>query len=373
MAPITKKTISIHIAGWILFLAFPLVFIASGSQNPTLSKFFLNPSYWVFLFLFVIAFYFHTYFLIPRLLFQKKYIVYISSLIIILTAVVYLKPFDHLLSSVQSDRRTEMTERPFDRQVAPPRGEPPARPPGRDFPPQGKRSGIRFDIISVFLFLVLVLVGISINYVQRLRHTQQLAAKAEADRIHAELSFLKAQINPHFLFNTLNNIYYLAVSGSNQTAESVMKLSNIMRYVTDEVQEDFVSLENEISCITDYIDLQRLRLGQKVTIDFRVSGDPADKKIAPLVLIPFIENVFKYGVSNHDVSLLKILIGTEGNTITMETENKLFPDQIPRERTGIGIKITETRLSQIYPGQYRLQVNREDGLFRLYLKINLTE
>jgi len=108
------------------------------------------------------------------------------------------------------------------------------------------------------------------------------AARAEADKANAELSFLKAQINPHFLFNTLNNIYSLAVIKSDVTADSIMKLSNIMRYVTDEATEDFVPLQDELHCLTDYIELQRLRLGKKVTLNYAIAGDPAYKKLRRL-------------------------------------------------------------------------------------------
>jgi len=110
----------------------------------------------------------------------------------------------------------------------------------------------------------------------------------ENQRLSAELAFLKSQINPHFLFNTLNNIYTMVVIKDENAPDSIMKLSNIMRYVTDDANEDFVPLQNEIDFIKDYIELQRLRLGEKTYVDLDISGDIEGKLIAPLILMTFI-------------------------------------------------------------------------------------
>src|SRR6201999_506982 len=103
-----------------------------------------------------------------------------------------------------------------------------------------------------------------------------------------------------FLFNTLNNIYTLAVIQDEHAPDSILKLSNIMRYVTDDTREDFVPLQSEVDCINDYIELQKLRLGTKTQVDFKITGDIESKQIAPLILMTFIENVFKYGISKHE-------------------------------------------------------------------------
>jgi two-component system LytT family sensor kinase len=124
------------------------------------------------------------------------------------------------------------------------------------------------DMVGLFIFIIVMGLGIAISTVQKWQLTEQMVIRAEAEKAHAELSFLKAQINPHFLFNTLNNIYALSVTDSKHTSESIMKLSNIMRYVTDEVTEDFVLLQSEIDCINDYIDLQKLRLSKKTALRF---------------------------------------------------------------------------------------------------------
>src|SRR5205823_10521035 len=119
----------------------------------------------------------------------------------------------------------------------------------------------------------------ALSILKEWRNIEQRAAKAEADKANAELAFLKAQINPHFLFNTLNNIYSLAVTKSEMTPVSIMKFANIMRYVTDEVTQDFVPLQSEIDCASDYIDLQRMRLSKKVYVDYSVTGNLDGKQI----------------------------------------------------------------------------------------------
>ena len=120
---------------------------------------------------------------------------------------------------------------------------------------------------------------------------------AEKEKVNAELSYLKAQINPHFLFNTLNSIYSLAIEKSDYTATAVVKLSSMMRYVITDASHKFVPLEKEINYISNYIELQKLRIDSSIKLMYTVTGDISDKKIAPLVLISFIENAFKYGVN----------------------------------------------------------------------------
>jgi two-component system LytT family sensor kinase len=185
---------------------------------------------------------------------------------------------------------------------------------------------------------MIITLSVAMDLTRRWRATMERASRAEADKANAELSFLKAQINPHFLFNTLNNIYSMAVTRNEHTPAMIMKLSNIMRYVTDDVNEDFVSLQSEVDCITDYIDLQKLRLGKKVTLDFSVAGDLDHKKISPLILMTFIENVFKYGTSNHEQSnlLIKLVVGEGPHRFSHAKSIVSFDRKI--ERTGIGIE-----------------------------------
>ena len=257
----------------------------------------------------------------------------------------------------------------INRQGPPPenfRKAPPDKPPGPPGEQSGRRSP-RVDVVSIFLFIMILAMSLAIQIRQRLRLAEQRALKAEADKANAELSFLKAQINPHFLFNTLNNIYSLAAVKSGHTAESIMKLSNIMRYVTDDIREEYVPLENEVSFISDYIDLQRLRLGDKMEVGFLVSGKITGKKIAPLMLMTFIENVFKYGISKHEPSAIDIQLTATSDMIRFFCQNKLYPAPRQAESTGIGIDNTKQRLQHLYPGKHELSIKTENGKYTVLL------
>ena len=236
--------------------------------------------------------------------------------------------------------------------------------------PTGK-AGPRFDIISLLLFVMIWSLSSAISIVKEWRYTLQRVVLAEAEKARAELAFLKAQINPHFLFNTLNNIYSLAVTKNNDTPSAIMKLSNIMRYLTDDATHDYVPLQSEVECISDYIELQRLRLNQKTEINFSVSGHLDEKQISPLILITFVENAFKYGVSNHEPSPLIIKISAEERTITLLCQNKLFNTVRKVEREGIGISNTRQRLELLYPNKHLLNITTDNGVYTVLLTLQL--
>jgi sensor histidine kinase YesM len=240
---------------------------------------------------------------------------------------------------------------------------------GREGPrgPRGRHNN--FDIISIVLFILTIALSIAIVTTRRWRLTEQRATRAETEKANAELSFLKAQINPHFLFNTLNNIYSLAVTNQKNTAPSILKLSNILRYVTDEISEDYVSLTDEVDCMKDYIDLQQLRLGEKTDVVFTVKGDLEYRKIAPLVLMTFIENAFKYGVSNREKSEIRIELWVEKDLIRFFCSNRIFETKGNPERTGIGISNTKQRLEYLYAGKHDLSIDASNGVFTVDLSI----
>ncbi|WP_165501684.1 sensor histidine kinase [Pedobacter frigiditerrae] len=262
--------------------------------------------------------------------------------------------------------------RPKPNQVDAPRREPPHSTENR--PPMGneRRSGPKIDVLSVFLFLIIITIEVIIETNKQLSLTTQRAISAEAQKTEAELSFLKAQVNPHFLFNTLNNIYTLAIIKDENTAPSIMKLSNIMRYITDEAGNEFVSLRNEVDCIEDFIALHKLRLGKKTTLNYEVKGFlDAEKKIAPLILMAFVENVFKYGISNHSSNKLIIKLAIEDNILNLLCQNSIYPDKKDTERSGIGLTNTKKRLDYIYPNKHILEINDDDKLFTVKLTIHL--
>jgi LytS/YehU family sensor histidine kinase len=196
--------------------------------------------------------------------------------------------------------------------------------------------------------------------------------EAETEKANAELSFLKAQINPHFLFNTLNTIYTLILTQNDKAGDAVLKLSNIMRYATDDATANFVPLEKEVDSITDFIALQRLQHGKKAKLDFSVTGNLENKQIAPLILLTYIENAFKYGVSSHLETTITIKITVEADNITFFCQNSIFTRTGFKEaRTGVGLENTKKRLEFLYPGKHDLKITCTEDLYTVNLNLNI--
>lgn len=355
-------SVVIHIAGWLLFMAFPLVFLNRQNQDSTSTLLLQQPSYWLFCFTYIFLFYINANLFIPRLFLKKKYLAYSLITLLLLGCVYYLKPFDRMLRSSENIAiADEQAPRAPANQRG--RGEPPPR-----FKP-GHHNKPPLDIVSLFIFLMIFAISTAIKTIQQWQLTEQQVTRAEADKTTAELSSLKAQINPHFLFNTLNNIYTLVVTQDDNAAESVMKLSNIMRYVTEDAMADFVPLQNEINCIGDYIELQRLRMSKNTEVNFSLNGHTSGKKIPPLVLMTFVENVFKYGISSHEKTVISIKVDANDKDIAFFCKNRLFDNRSENQSTGVGIKNTKQRLAHLYPGRHLLNISNQDGYYTVRLSL----
>ncbi|WP_053058413.1 sensor histidine kinase [Pedobacter sp. BMA] len=387
-------TFIIHVAGWLLFLTFPLLFINNEQSGQSSLLLLASPYYWLFCLTYISMFYVNALLLVPRLMFKKRYVFYSAVVLGLFSFVYYSQPYDNLLGhnksvmtalgafqdaqpkglnqSLQPDKTPD---------VGPDVGMPFGPLPNEDLrmqDPNLKRPGgildlhqsENIDVISLFIFMMIMGLSIATSTVQRWQNAESKVVKAEAEKATAELSFLKAQINPHFLFNTLNNIYTQSVINSQHTSESIMKLSNIMRYVTDDVTQDFVNMKDEIDCVRDYIELQQLRLGADAQINFNVQGNPEGKRIAPLIFMTFIENAFKYGVTKKERTVININLSIEANKIDFTCENKIYNHKFNLERTGIGIANTRKRLEHLYPERFKLNINNGNEMFSVNLCVN---
>ena len=381
-------SVIIHIAGWLLFMAFPLLFLNNRGQDDITWSLLQKHSYWLFCYTYVFLFYSNAYFLIPKFFLKKKYVIYSIIVLLLFAGVYYLQPFDRLLHSAENRANNQPRAQgpTFESSAAdyrnggampPPPGGPDHRSRFMDDGP-GQNPSARWhtrhrslDSISLFIFIMIMALSTAIKIIQQWRLTERRAIRAEADKTTAELSFLKAQINPHFLFNTLNNIYTLAVIKDNHAADSIMKLSNIMRYVTDDVVDDLVPLQSEVDCISDYIELQRLRISDRTIVNFIIEGNVEGKKIAPLVLMTFIENVFKYGVSKHEKTTIDINIRVSDTDISFFCRNHVFVSRDESQPTGIGIKNTRQRLNHLYPGSHLLNIWSENDQHSVQLIIKI--
>jgi two-component sensor histidine kinase len=234
---------------------------------------------------------------------------------------------------------------------------PPHRP-----PPPGMLLEIGHNL---FIFLAVLFVSLTLSIRERLK-------RSEEDRLNAELSYLRAQINPHFLFNTLNSIYSLAIQRSEETATAIVKLSRMMRYITTETHRGYVSLEKELEYIRSYVELQELRLGNTVRVEFSIEGDPGDREITPLVLITFVENAFKYGVNPEEDSRIRIRISIALDELLLDVaNNKVHLDFHETSRSGLGLKNAKHRLELSYPGTHRLEIRDTETEYRVKLHIHL--
>ncbi|WP_333599234.1 sensor histidine kinase [Flavobacterium sp.] len=234
----------------------------------------------------------------------------------------------------------------------------------QDFPQPPEHSDF-FDSQMLIPFLLVIALAFLIKINNRLNEIHD-------EKLNAEVSYLKAQINPHFLFNTLNSLYALTLQKSNEAPNAVLKLSSIMRYVVTESAQEFVSLDKELNYIKDYIELQKLRLDSSVALSFVVEGNPTGRVIAPLILIPFIENAFKYGINPDEDSFIKIIIAIQNKTLQMNVQNAIVVSQIEEEfKTEEGLKNTQKRLDLIYSGNYALEVSQDEKTYDVRLKIEL--
>ncbi len=353
--------ISVHVAAWMLFFSLPAIFMPqydlTGENKPYVDSYFFSLHFLVTDLLLVGIFYLNTFVLMPRLFFKKRfweYVVLISGLLIIFIYIPTLfqsaetyappPPPPHLMNlENMNDYFSHRT-------------------------PAVHKSRYEF---SAFVFLIIWLLSTGIKITEEWLMSEKRAKEIEAEKLSTELSFLKTQINPHFLFNTLNTIYMLALSKSDITAEAVMKLSQLMRYVIDEASAGWVPAEKEIKYIEHYIELQRIRLSNKVVIEYTVDEDGRSYLIAPLILMPFIENAFKYGTSTHDTSNIIITIKIDKGVLDFHISNPIFPKKKDVAKTGIGLENTERRLNLVYPGKHHLNIIQQDNLYIVHLNLQL--
>lgn len=198
--------------------------------------------------------------------------------------------------------------------------------------------------------------------------------QVEKEKVELELKSLKMQINPHFLFNSLNSIYSLALASSSKTAPSVLELSNLLRYMIYEVGDKHVSLEKEVEMIHNYLDLQRLRADDTTQVQFEVVGDMDGKKVAPLLFFPLIENSFKHGVKAvSDFAFVHLKLECKTDEIFFRiTNNKGQVDDVEQGKYGgIGLQNVRARLELIYPNGHLLEVEDQEKIFQVTLKLKL--
>ena len=340
VAAFFKKRWVYHIIFWLLYyFVFSLIVVYALYQiRSVLFYLELIPIY----LLDIALAYFNFYVLMPRLLARRKYLFYGLSLF---AAIVCMACINVLIKHVYAQHGSALYAITADFTF----------------------SNIMSAVIERFYAVILTSV---IKIAKEGLQNQQRIREKEKQLLEAELNFLKSQIQPHFFFNTLNNLYSLTLKKSDEAPEVVLKLSDLMSYMLYETNTPKVSLNKEISYLQNYIDLERLRFGKNLHLQFSIEGETDGVYLPPLVLILFIENSFKHGARNVANALeIDIDLKVEDSFLFFTVTNPFAENASVKNKTGIGLKNAKRRLELLYGNNYNLNVLKTGNLFTVSLKI----
>ncbi|RIJ41442.1 sensor histidine kinase [Pontibacter oryzae] len=329
-----RYTIALHVAAWLLFGAWVFYFLYG---NSTLS-FGKVLDVLVGLLINILIFYFNWYVLIPKYLARNRILLYIAAVLTTLLSIAAIRaPLDFYV--FREYNREMSTLYTYERMM----------------------QYIMGGLVLVFISSALKVTG---NYIRNERRNKEL----ETQKLTAELAFLKSQVNPHFLFNTLNNIYSLAYKQHPETPDAIMKLSLLMRYMLYESNDTLVSLEKEVDHIRNFIDLQKLRLREQTSIKLNIQGELEGKQIAPMLLMTLVENAFKHGlVSRNEIGIILNLV-VQDDFLLFSTINNTSQHK-KRQFGGIGLENLKRRLNLLYNKRHELTFEEKEGTFYATLKL----
>jgi two-component system LytT family sensor kinase len=231
-----------------------------------------------------------------------------------------------------------------------------------------------FDKIFPMLTSMLAGLGIVLSFTKKWQQEVSARQQLENEKTQSELLYLKAQINPHFFFNTLNNIYSFTLTDGNTARIAIANLSKMMRYVLYDAQSERIKLSKEVAFIQEYIDLMKLRLTDKMTVTTSIDLKSPDALIAPMILQPFVENAFKHGTSTSGPGYIDIFLIQSGTGIIFMINNTIAHSTGPavEKNNGVGLVNTKRRLELLYPGKYKLSAQKtERNNFEVKLNLEL--
>lgn len=335
-----KRRLFTHILFWMVYYLW-VVFV-NASYDYKFPRAFITEG--ITLPIKIIVVYTVLYYLLPKYFLKKKYgqLFLISGLLVISTGVTYRILQGAIILPVYY--------------------------PALPFTPwdAGRFMWALFDIFSV------VAIALSIKLFRLKSESAQREKELEKEKLQAELSFLKAQINPHFLFNTLNNIYGLSLKNSPETSDSILKLSGLLRYMLQDGSLPQIKLADEIKTIHDYIELEKLRYGERLNISFEKETDNENEMIAPLLLLTFVENSFKHGAAESRFhSTINISLKLRNGYLSFTVLNSKEGES--RNDHGIGLKNIHRQLELIYGSHHKIEILNSKDAFETYLTINLKE
>lgn len=240
-------------------------------------------------------------------------------------------------------------------------------------PPRPLNETIGFFMLNFITYSLVAGLSVAIKMTAGWYNVEASRRELEKERAEAELSNLKSQLNPHFLFNTLNNIYSLIAFSPERAQGAVHELSRLLRYVLYESSQSLVPLEKDLDFLRNYVELMRIRLPRHVRMETRVEETRPGTLIAPLLFISLVENAFKHGVSNSEPSFIEMEIRQVGDEVSCDIRNSYFPKDAARDKSGSGIGIINLRkrLSLLYPNRYTFRCGREGDCYHAHLSITV--
>jgi len=336
-----------HLLFWLVYILYQAV--TPGWEDTDSFNFWLPPQLIaVAIPLTIIAVYLNLYVLMPLFFHKRAYVKYTLTLILLL-----------LLSGLLTRLLTHMFVLPWEQIHNPAR-----------YQQEKKQFWIPVRILRLALETYPVIaITTFLELMQRAFQQEKNLRELEKEKFSAEIALLKAQINPHFFFNTLNSIYALTLKGSDLASKVVLRLSHLMRYMIYDAGADKVFLKHDVDHIENYINIEKMRFADRLDLSFHYSGDISDKMIAPLLLLPFVENAFKHGIEE-DAGWVTINLNVIDTRLFLKVENS-YPKNIRTSGHGLGLKNVRRRLELIYPGQHELKLTKSEESFEADLKINL--
>jgi hypothetical protein len=244
---------------------------------------------------------------------------------------------------------------------------------GADFDHLPMRRNL--DIPNVIRNSVFLALSFGYRYLKDWKHIMEEQTRQQsilAEKWKVELDFLKSQVNPHFWFNSLNNIYAITKRNNDtEASEAITRLSSLTRFMLYDSSSQYIPISKEVKFIQDYIEMQQLRFAdEEVIINLKLEGDVKSTNISPFMLIPFVENAFKYGVKIHQNSIIKIEIKVIDSSLYFKVRNKIQQTKNNHVYSGIGITNVKKRLELVYANNYELNINNDESYFEVQLRID---
>ena len=324
---------AIHALVWCILIAIPTLIFRGEEERFTG----LSHTYLILSSLFHIGiFYFNAYFLYPRLLTKKRWWAYIPALAVLVVVANFLKLF--FLELDPDFRLTEINTR-----------------------------------IIFFSIVPFILGSIIFRLISDRIRFERLEKEARAERLSAELKFLRSQVSPHFLFNMMTNMVALARQKSDILEPSLIRLSELLRYMLYESNREQITLSEESEHLKNYISLQQLRFGEDVNIEVIIKNESPEVKIEPMLLVPFIENAFKHGIGLVKDPFIRVeLVVKNGKLHFMVSNNYNRENRSKDKNSGIGLLNVRNRMDLLYPGKYRLNITDDNEIFTVGLNLDLS-